>query len=237
MDEAKKQELYAQVDELIAIFERNNPVSADKKFDLAAVQKTYYEMLDKVLTNADEEEDLKKWMDAHDFWKTPASTRFHGNWESGLCVHSLMVTIQALRFTRAVLDNYYATPMGLFGKFEISADDIVVSCMVHDFCKSGSYQIEFRNAKDYAGNWVKKPYYKTREDSRNLGHGNESVLDLLECMPSYIKKRHVLEAISRHMGFSDITDTEMMNYSNFLQNPLVILIQLADQTAAAWWDC
>ena len=32
-------------------------------------------------------------------------------------------------------------------------------------------------------------------------------------------------------------ENESYNYSNFLQNPLVILIQLADQTAAQWWDC
>lgn len=237
MTQEKLDELFVQVDELIAIFENNNPVSADRKFDLEAVKKTYYEMLDKVLTNADEEEDLKKWMDEHDFWKTPASTRFHGNWESGLCVHSLMVTVQALRFTKPILETYYKTPLGLSEKFAVTAQDIVVACIAHDFCKAGSYTIEFRNSKDLFGNWVKKPYYKTREDSRNLGHGNESVLDLLECMPSFIKNRTVLEAISRHMGFSDITDTEKMNYSNFLQNPLVVLIQLADETAASWWDC
>lgn len=237
MNEEELQELYSQIDELVLIFEKNNPVSVDRKFDLEAVKKTYYEMLDKVLTNADEEEDLKRWMDEHDFWKTPASTRFHGNWESGLCVHSLMVTVQALRFARPLLDNYYNTPLGLGKKFKISSQDIVVACVAHDFCKSGSYSLEFRNSKDFMGNWIKKPYYKTREDSRNLGHGNESVLDLLECMPSFVKNRTVLEAVSRHMGFSDITDTEKMNYSNFLQNPLVVLIQLADETAASWWDC
>ena len=97
--------------------------------------------------------------------------------------------------------------------------------------------IEYRNTKDFMGNWIKKPFYKTKEDSRNLGHGNESVLLLLESMPSFLKRRNVIEAISRHMGFSDLTDTEMMNYSNFLQNPLVPLIQLADETASGWWDC
>lgn len=238
MDQTKKDALFAQIDELAAVFDKYNPVGIDRKFDLEAVKKVYKEMLDKVLSDADEEEDFLKWMDSHDFWKSPASTRFHGNWESGLCVHSLMVTVQALRFAKNVLENFWNTPMGQSGQFDdITAGDIVVACMAHDFCKSGSYQIEFRNSKDFMGNWVKKPYYKTREDSRNLGHGNESVLDLLESMPSYIKRRHVLEAISRHMGFSDITDTEKMNYSNFLQNPLVVLIQLADETASAWWDC
>ena len=79
--------------------------------------------------------------------------------------------------------------------------------------------------------------YKAKNENRNLGHGNESVLMLLESMPSYINKRYVLEAISRHMGFSDLSEAESFNYSNFLQNPLVVLLQLADQTAAQWFGC
>ena len=90
--------------------------------------------------------------------------------------------------------------------------------------------------KDVFGNWVKKSFYKTKDDLRNLGHGNESVLILLKLMPSMIDNRTVLEAVSRHMGFTDLTDTEKMNYSNFLQNPLVLLLQLADQSASSWYD-
>ena len=51
-----------------------------------------------------------------------------------------------------------------------------------------------------------------------------------------IDNRTVLEAVSRHMGFTDLTDSEKMNYSNFLQNPLVLLLQLADQSASSWYD-
>ncbi len=205
------------------------------KFDLAVVKKVYEEMISYVIVNIDEAENLRKWMDSHDFWKTPASTRFHGNWESGLCVHTLMVIMNAFWFAKSVVENYERSPID--GKFDFSAEDIFVASLCHDFCKADSYMIEYRNTKDFMGNWVKKPVYRTKDDSRNLGHGNESVLNLIECMPSFVKRRNVLEAVSRHMGFSDLTDTEKMNYSNFLQNPLVLLLQLADQAAAAWWDC
>ncbi|MBQ5471763.1 MAG: HD domain-containing protein [Treponema sp.] len=235
MEEQKKQVLYTQLDDLIEIYDLHNPIGLDKKFDLENVKKTVLEMCDYIIQNKEECAALKKWMDEHDFWKSPASTRFHGDFESGLCVHSLMVVNQGLRFAKTVVENFEKSPMA--DKFDFTAEDVFVACLCHDFCKSGTYNIEFRNVKDYAGNWTKKPYYKTREDSRNLGHGNESVLLLLETMPSFIKKRYVLEAVSRHMGFSDVTDTEKMNYSNFLQNPLVILIQIADQTASGWWDC
>jgi hypothetical protein len=58
---------------------------------------------------------------------------------------------------------------------------------------------------------------------------------MLEILPSIINNRMVIEAVSRHMGFSDLSDSETFNYSNFLQNPLVVLLQTADQTAAQWF--
>ena len=96
-----------------------------------------------------------------------------------------------------------------------------------------------KNAKacPHCGAKIKKPFYKTKSENRNLGHGNESVLQLLKIMPSFINKRYVLEAVSRHMGFSDLSESESYNYSNFLQNPLVLLLQVADQTASQWFDC
>ena len=88
-----------------------------------------------------------------------------------------------------------------------------------------------------ANYWTKKSVYKTKDELRNLVQGNESVLKLLEAMPGFIKRRNVLEAVSRHMGFSDLSEMESFNYSNFLTNPLVLLIQFADQSAASWYDC
>ena len=122
------------------------------------------------------------------------------------------------------------------GKYTITAEDIFIAAFCHDFCKTNFYGVEYRNTKDITGNWIKQPFYKTKSETRNLGHGNESVLILLEIMPSFIKKRYVLEAISRHMGFSDLSESESYNYSNFLDNPLVILLQLADQTASQWFN-
>lgn len=133
------------------------------------------------------------------------------------------------------MENFWTCPNA--NKYDISAEDIFIAALCHDFCKTNFYGVEYRNTKDITGNWVKQPFYKTRSDNRNLGHGNESVLQLLEVMPSYVKNRTVLEAISRHMGFSDLSESESYNYSLFLQNPLVLLLQLADQSAAQWFNC
>ena len=227
--------LNEQCGALLKIFEELNPVQEARKFNLDKIAECIQKMCRLIISDKTECEDFLRWLDEHEFYKSPASTKFHGNWEGGLCVHSLMVCVHALKFASVFAETYLASPA--VSAFDFTAEDIVISSIAHDLCKAGIYKVEFHNTKDIFGNWVKKAVYKVKPENRSLGHGNESVLLLLESMPSLIKKRHVIEAVSRHMGFSDITETEKMNYSNFIENPLVLLIQTADQAAAAWWDC
>ena len=223
-----------QVGSLLAIFDEKQPIQKDGTFSPELVKETALLMADFVIEEKEPLEALKNWMESHDFWTSPASTRFHGNVKGGLAAHSLLVAVQALRFAPAFAENFALSKRD--GQFPFTAEDVFVSALAHDFCKAGAYATESRKTKDFNGNWKYEPYYKTKSDLRNLGHGNESVLLLLETMPQFLKKRNVIEAISRHMGFSDLAPMETYNYSNIIQNPLVLLIQLADQSAAAWWD-
>ncbi len=225
--------LTEQVNELLAIYDKTDPIKKDGTFDAEAVKNTTIEMIDYIVED-DRKQLLKDWLESHEYWTSPASTRFHGNVKGGLAAHSLMVARQSLYFAVQFANNYLTSKVS--DMFEYTAFDVFIAAIAHDFCKSGSYQTEHKKTKDYQGNWVYSSYYKTKTTNRNLGHGNESVLLVLEIFPELLARRHVLEAISRHMGFSDLTDTEMLNYTNMLQNPLVLLIQLADQSAAAWWD-
>ncbi|MBR4599106.1 MAG: hypothetical protein IKO39_03555 [Treponema sp.] len=223
-----------QVGSLLAIFDEKQPIQKDGTFSPELVKETALLMADFVIEEKVSLEALKNWMEGHDFWTSPASTRFHGNVKGGLAAHSLLVAVQALRFAPAFAENFALSKRD--GQFPFTAEDVFISAIAHDFCKAGAYATESRKTKDFNGNWKYEPFYKTKSDLRNLGHGNESVLLLLESMPHLLKRRNVIEAISRHMGFSDLAPMETYNYSNLLQNPLVLLIQLADQSAAQWWD-
>ncbi len=218
---------------LLEIFEKNMPITKDG-YDLEKTKITIKEMAENCIEDENERKNFLDWMEKHEFYASPASTKFHGDFEGGLCIHSLQAACQALKLAPSLFGDFMKSKYA--GEFSFTAEDIFVSAISHDFCKAGFYSTSYRNTKDIFGSWKKTPYFTVKSGNRNLGHGNESVLLLLESMPSYIKKRPVLEAISRHMGFSDITDTEKINYSNFLTNPLVILLQLADQTAAGWYD-
>lgn len=223
-----------EINSLLEIYNSDKPINNDGTFDTDKIKNTTCAMIDKCLSS-DQAEKLKGWMESHEFWTSPASSKFHCNVKGGLSAHSLMVAYQALVFAVPLFENFSDTKRA--AAYNISASDVFIAAIAHDFCKAGFYQTEFRHTKNLSGNWTYEPYYKVKADSRNLGHGNESVLKLLEVLPEYISNRPVIEAISRHMGFSDVSENESYNYSNFIQNPLVMLIQLADQTAAQWWDC
>lgn len=229
MTQEELEKLVSDTKNLVEIFEKHACIT-NTGFDADKIKACVVEMAENCIQNKEECMAFLKWMDENDFYTSPASTKFHGNFTSGLCVHSLMVTCQALKLAPANFSDWIKSKTG--NQFTFTAEDVFVAALAHDFCKAGFYSTSFKNTKDVFGNWKKTPYFTVKSEVRNLGHGNESVLLLLESMPSYLKKRPVLEAISRHMGFSDLTDTEKMNYSNFLQNPLVLLIQ----SASGWYD-
>lgn len=232
MDELNKS--LSDIESLLKIYEENGPYYQNTTVNEEAVKSCISKMINFVISDESKATRLLDWMSSHDFFTGPASGRYHANVKGGLAMHSLMVTKQALTFAPSFLTNFCNTKNA--AKYPVTAFDIVIAAMCHDFCKAGFYSVEHRKTKDYNGNWTYEPYYKPKADNRNLGHGNESVLMLLESMPELINNRTVLEAISRHMGFSDLSENEGYNYSNFLQNPLVLLIQTADQTAAQWWE-
>lgn len=225
----------SEVDALLEIYNQFSPMKEDGSVVIDSVKPCITQMAQFIIKDKNECAALLDKMEETDFWTAPASSRFHANYKCGLSAHTLLVIRQSLVFAKPYLLNFLESPNK--EKYNICVEDIFVSALCHDFCKTNFYAIEYRNTKDISGNWIKQPFYKTKSDNRNLGHGNESVLQMLEVMPSFIKNRNVIEAISRHMGFSDLSESESFNYSLFLQNPLVLLLQASDQTASQWFNC
>ena len=95
-----------QIGSLLAIFDEKQPIQKDGTFSPDAVKSCALEMADFIIEDKDSLAALKDWMESHDFWTSPASTRFHGNVKGGLAAHSLMVAVQALRFAPAFAENF-----------------------------------------------------------------------------------------------------------------------------------
>jgi len=158
-------------------------------------------------------EDVIQFIEKTDFYKAPASTRFHGNYEGGLLEHSMKVyEILKHKVKNSIVD------------LNVSDDTIIIAALLHDICKVNYYKVDYRNAKNERGEWEKVPYY-TVDDTIPYGHGEKSVMMLTEYIKLTNEEKY---AIRWHMGFSEPKE----NYSTlglaFKKYPIALLLNEAD---------
>ena len=99
-------------------------------------------------TNREGMEDVINFLEKSDFFKAPASTRFHGDYEGGLLEHSMKV-YEILKDKVKIASISIDTP----------DESIIIMALLHDVCKANYYKVDYRNAKNALGEWEKVPYY------------------------------------------------------------------------------
>ena len=121
-------------------------------------------------------DDLVEYLESTDFFTAPASTKYHCDFEGGLCQHSLNVYLNISR-----LINLY--------ELDIPYDTAAIVSLLHDISKTDFYEETFQNRKLYSetGNkydaggrydWVTIKAYKVKEPELRLlagDHGYNSV--------------------------------------------------------------
>ena len=153
-----------------------------------------------------------------DFFTAPASTKFHGAYEGGLCEHSVNV-FEALK--EYVSRPRFTEEYGL----SYSDETIAIVSLLHDLCKINVYKASTRNVKK-DGVWTTVPYYEF-DDQMPYGHGEKSVYIINGFMRL---SREEAFAIRYHMGFSK--DEEARNVSQaFEMYPLAMANYVADMEA------
>lgn len=155
-----------------------------------------------------------------DFFTAPASTRYHGAYAGGLVEHSLNVY--------ACLKDYLSRPrvQSVYG-MQFSEESIAIAALLHDICKMNFYAVDYRNAKNAAGQWEKVPYYKV-DDRFPYGHGEKSVYIIQFFM--HLRKEEAF-AIRWHMGFSGPEDANTIGKA-LEQFPLAFALCTADMEAS-----
>ena len=154
-----------------------------------------------------------------DFFRAPASTRFHGNYEGGLCEHSVNVY--------ECLHAYLARDRvkQLYG-LSASEESIAIVALLHDLCKVNVYKPSFRTVTDENGVWQRVPSYEY-DDQLPYGHGEKSVY----IATGYMKlTREEAFAIRYHMGFSTTDDPKNVGNA-FERFPLAYALSVADSEA------
>ena len=174
-----------------------------------------------------------------DFYKAPASTKFHLACAGGLLQHSLNVyeCLIAKRESSVWKDVLK----------DIPDESLIIIALLHDLCKANFYTEGTKNQKTYdpekvaaAEAWQRKrdaqgdfiwETVKTYQvdDKLPLGHGEKSVM-LIQC---YIRlTMQEVMAIRWHMGFSEAKENWNMLGSAMEKYPIVLAIHEADLEAS-----
>ena len=174
-----------------------------------------------------------------DFYKAPASTKFHLACAGGLLQHSLNVyeCLIAKRESSVWKDVLK----------DIPDESLIIIALLHDLCKANFYTEGTKNQKTYdlekvaaAEAWQRKhdaqgdfiwETVKTYQvdDQLPLGHGEKSVM-LIQCYIRLIMQE--VMAIRWHMGFSEAKENWNMLGSAMEKYPIVLAIHEADLEAS-----
>lgn len=170
-------------------------------------------------TNREGMEKVIDFLEKSDFFTAPASTRFHGSYEKGLLEHSMKVY-------EILKDKLNKNDM------HINDDTVKIVALLHDICKTNYYKVDYRNAKNEMGEWVKVPYY-TVEDTIPYGHGEKSVMMLTEFIKLTNEEKY---AIRWHMGFTETKENYQYIGIAYKKYPLALMLFEADLEATYIYD-
>ena len=178
------------------------------------MKEKFLELLKKV--NREGINELIEFIQKTDFFKAPASTRFHGDHEGGLVEHSIKVY--------EILKHKVETNIE---PIKVSEESLIIIALLHDLCKANFYKVDYRNAKNALGVWEKVPYY-TVEDTIPYGHGEKSVMMITEYIKLTPEEKY---AIRWHMGYTEPKELYNAIGATYTKYPIALLTFEADLEA------
>ena len=162
------------------------------------------------------------------FFSAPASTRFHLNYDGGLCEHSLNVCHVALMLREQMI------AMKPEMESYLKKDSVIIASLLHDVCKADIYKPTVKKQKNAFGILEDVPGYDVDYSNFPLGHGEKSVIVILRC--GFDLTDDEIMAIRWHMAAWDLPfqSPELKNNLNKARDicPLCTLIQTADTLAS-----
>lgn len=154
-----------------------------------------------------------------DFFTAPASSRYHGNFDGGLCQHSVNVyeCLKDYMKRERVCEVY---------NMSVTDETIAIVSLLHDLCKVNLYKQSTRNVKGEDGIWHQVPIYEF-DDKLPYGHGEKSVYIISGFMRL---TREEAFAIRYHMGFSGEENNNTVGKA-LEMFPLALATNIADMEA------
>ena len=135
--------------------------------------------------------ELVKYLENDTDMKTaPASTRYHGNYDGGLCEHCLNVYDNLVAITRALNEDF-------------DNSTLIIVALLHDLAKINFYEKYEKNVK-VGDEWVKQPAFKvTDKKNRFIYASHEQTSLFIASMYIDLSIEEQVSILSHHGGVGD----------------------------------
>lgn len=170
-----------------------------------------------------------------DYYKAPASTRFHSHEEGGLLLHSLLVMWCLLHKRN--------NPVWAPSLSKYTDETLILVSLCHDLCKTYFYSPTWKNQKVYSEHGSKsdaggKYDWETVQgweidDKYPLGHGEKSCYFLTKYVDLSVAE---YAAVRWHMGFSEPKDVYSAVGESFSKYPITLALNEADLEASKLYE-
>lgn len=212
----------------------------------------FLELIGSIKIEGADIERLQQWLLHSDFFIAPASTKYHCNFEGGLCLHSLNVYNILVKLVKQFATHKEPNPDYIPATETSTAqgeefidvpnytdDDLKVVALLHDISKANYYERFERNVntgeKDEKGKdiWVKVPDYKVKEQTDRFifgSHEQNSEFMVHTFFPLTIEQSAALLHHHGGMSFDSGKDLNVISavYGRFA---LATLLHVADVMA------
>ena len=177
---------------------------------------------------------LLEYIRSSDFYRAPASTKYHLACPGGLLQHSLNVldALRGLLLFNSITSSWeYRTACKVVDT--IPDDSVIIMALLHDICKTHFYSTSTRNQKnDRTGQWEKVPFY-TIDDKMPLGHGAKSAMIIKQYTTLTSQEMY---AIWHHMGFNGNYENDTAVGKSIEMYPAVLALHTADMMASKFME-
>ena len=199
-------------------------------FDLDMQRDQFLNIFDTRIGEREGKEALREWLlsDRCDFFIAPASTKYHGNYDGGLCEHSIDVYEMAVRLEslyREDIRKQYLVLNRLYDRAQFM-ESLTIAALFHDLCKVNFYKTKISGRNNST--------FTVDEQLPFGGHGSKSVYVLSKYLKDLTDDEAI--AINCHMGFSRAGDSTISIGESFRYSPLAWIIHVADEAATFMLD-
>lgn len=204
----------------------------------------YLELISSITVPDSDIQGLIKWLEASDFFIAPATTRYHGSYDGGLCAHSLCVYDNLVKLSNMFAlipekkwevdeeGKYIPESAHVVMQSIYSEDTLKIVALMHDIGKANHFTTFMRNVKNEdTGKWEQRKEFKIREADERFIYGNHEQNSEFIAHSFFPLSVEESSAILNHLGGMGADSSQNIIPTIYTKYSLALLLHMADLVA------